>query len=172
MTNNTVSTDKVVSRINRILLPLDGSKHGEAALSYVEGVAAATKAEIILLQVVTPPHDIVLAEDYTPHLGRLSEEYIEHASAAAKDYLGAIKERLMKSKIAVRFEVETGSPAEKIIDYAEENNIDIIAMSTHGRSGISRWLLGSVADKVLHTTDKPVLLVRAIKENNLREKGT
>jgi nucleotide-binding universal stress UspA family protein len=166
VTNEAVSTGEVVSRFNRILLPLDGSKHGEAALSYVEGLAIATKAEIILLQVVTPPHDIVLAEGYTSHLSRISEEYIEHASAAAKDYLDAVKERLMKLKIAVRCEVETGSPAERIIGYAKENNIDLIAISTHGRSGISRWLLGSVADKVLHATDRPVLLVRAMEERS------
>lgn len=164
MTNKTVSTGKVVSRFNRILLPLDGSKNGEAALPYVEGLAIAAKAEIILLHVVTPPYDIVLAEGYTSHLSRISEEYIEHASAAAKNYLDAVKERLMKLKIAVRCEVDTGSPAERINGYAKENDIDLIAMSTHGRSGVSRWLLGSVADKVLHTTDRPVLLVRATEE--------
>ncbi len=161
MTSKAVSTSETVSKFKRILLPLDGSKHGEAALSYAESLAITTKAEVILLQVVTPPHDIILAEDYTPHLSRISDEYIEHASAAARNYLDTIKERLMGLKIAVHCVVVTGHPAESIINYAQENNIDLIAMSTHGRSGISRWLVGSVADKVLHTTDRPVLLVRA-----------
>ena len=155
-----------IPRFNRILCALDGSKNGEAALPYVESLAITTKAEIVLLQVVTPHHyDIELAEHYTSHVGRLTEEYILHASASAKEYLDTIKERLTKLKIAVSYEVKVDSPAKTIVSYAEENNIDLIAISTHGRSGISRWLLGSVADKVLHTTDIPVLLVRAFTES-------
>jgi len=60
-------------------------------------------------------------------------------------------------------ELRSGSAAEEIITYAEENNIDLIAMSTHGRSGIGRWVFGSVTDKVLHAGDVPVLTVRASK---------
>lgn len=150
-----------ISRVKRILLPLDGSEPGEAALPYVEELAAVTKAEVILLQVVTPHYDIALAQGYTSHLGQISEEYMTHASAAANNYLNSIKERLTKMGITALSEVEVGSPAERIIGYAKENNIDLIAMSTHGRSGIGRWLLGSIADKVLHASDRPVLLVRA-----------
>lgn len=150
------------ARVRRILLPLDGSELGEAALPYVEELAVAVKAEIILLQVVTPHYDIALAESYTSHLDRISEEYIRHASAAATDYLNTIRERLKKKEIAARSEVVVGSPGDKIIDCARENDVDLIAMSTHGRSGIGRWLIGSVADKVLHAADRPVLLVRAL----------
>jgi len=152
---------KEISRIKRILLPLDGSELGEASLPYVEEWATVTKAEVILLQVVTPHYDITLAQGYTSHLGRISEEYLTHASAAAKDYLNSVKERLTKMGITARSEVEVGSPAERIVGYAKESNIDLIAMSTHGRSGIGRWLLGSVADKVIHAADRPILLVRA-----------
>ena len=152
---------KEIWRVKRILLPLDGSELGEAALPYVEELAIVTKAEVILLQVVTPHYDIALAQGYTSHLGQISEEYITHASATANDYLNSIKERLTKMGITARSEVEVGSPAERVIAYAKENNVDLIAMSTHGHSGIGRWLLGSVTDKVLHAADRPVLLVRA-----------
>ncbi len=63
--------------------------------------------------------------------------------------------------MVVRSEVQTGSPAERIIDYARENDIDLIALSTHGRLGIGRWVFGSIADKVAHASHKPVLLIRA-----------
>lgn len=161
--------DKETSRIKRILLPLDGSEPGEASLPYVEELAIITKAEVILLQVVTSHYDIGLAEGYTSHLGRISEEYLTHASAAARDYLNSVKEKLTKMGITARSEVEVGSPAERIVGYAKENNVDLIAMSTHGRSGIGRWLLGSVADKVIHAADRPVLLVRASAEATLKE---
>jgi nucleotide-binding universal stress UspA family protein len=161
--------DKETSRIKRILLPLDGSEAGEAALPYMEELAIITKAEVILLQVVTPHYDIALAEGYTSHLGRISEEYLTHASAAARDYLNSVKEKLAKMGITARSEVELGSPAERIVGYAKENNIDLIAMSTHGRSGIGRWLLGGVADKVIRAADRPVLLVRASAKPTTKE---
>jgi len=160
---------KDISRFKRILLPLDGSELGEASLPYVEELAIVTKAEVILLQVVAPHYDIALAEGYTSHLGRISEEYLTHASAAAKDYLNSVKERLTKMGITARSEVEVGSPAERIVGYAKESNIDLIAMSTHGRSGIGRWLLGSVADKVIHAADRPILLVSAFAKSTIEE---
>jgi len=138
-------------------------------LPYVEELAIITKAEVILLQVVTPHYDIALAESYTSHLDQISKEYITHALAAANNYLNSVKERLTKIGITVRSEVEVGSPAESVIAYAKENNVDLIAMSTHGRSGIGRWLLGSVADKVIHAADRPVLMVRASAKPTIRE---
>lgn len=145
----------------KILLPLDGSDLGEAALPYVEELAITSKAEVTLFQVVTIHHDIALADSYSSHLGHLTEEYRTQAVARARDYLSQIEERLTKAGIAVRSEVEVGFPADRVVAYAKENDIDLIAMSTHGRSGIGRWLLGSVADKVMHAANRPVLLIRA-----------
>jgi len=71
-----------------------------------------------------------------------------------------VKERLTRKGIKARSVVETGQPAERIIEYANEEDVDLIALSTHGRSGMGRWLFGSVADKVVHGSEKPVLLVR------------
>jgi nucleotide-binding universal stress UspA family protein len=143
----------------KILLPLDGSTLGEAALPYVEELAQLGKIEVILFQSIATPHDVQLAESYTSHLVHLADEYIAHASAAARDYLNTVRKRLAEKGIIACADVEVGHPAEKIIEYAKKKDVDLIAMSTHGRSGVSR-LFGSVADKVAHHSEKPVLLIR------------
>ena len=144
----------------KILLPLDGSKLGEVALSSAEELALTSKAEMILFQVVALPHDVQLAEAYTSHLANLADEYVAHASTAAKDYLDTVKTRLTRKGVKARSVVQAGQPAERIIEYAKEKDVDLIALSTHGRSGMGRWLFGSVADKVVRRSEKPVLLVR------------
>jgi len=145
----------------KILVPLDGSQLGEAALPCVEELAVATGAEVVLLQVVTLHYDIALAESYSSHIEQLSEEYEKGALASARDYLDRVGKGLEEKGIVVHRVAEIGFPAEKVIAYAKENDIDLVAMSTHGRSGITRWILGSVADKVVHAADRPVLVVRA-----------
>ena len=145
---------------NKILLPLDGSELGEVALPYVEKLALAEKAEVILFQAIAPPHDVQLAESYTSHLAHLADEYVAQASTAAKAYLDAVKKRLAEKGIVAHSVVEVGHPAERIADCAKEKDVDLIALSTHGRSGVGRWLFGSVADKVVRRSEKPVLLVR------------
>jgi len=150
--------------MKRILVPLDGSVFGEAALPCVEELARTAKAEVILLQSVTPHHfEIELAESRSPHLSKLSEEYVEHATIAARDYLATIEKRLSENGIVARSVVEVGSPAERIVACAKDKQIDLIALSTHGRSGISAVMMGSVANKVLHYAEVPVLLVKPHK---------
>ncbi|HWR69877.1 MAG TPA: universal stress protein [Dehalococcoidia bacterium] len=150
--------------MKRILVPLDGSEFGEAALPCAEELARVSEAEIILMQSVAPHHfEIDLAESRSPHLSKLSEEYVQHATAAARDYLDGIEKRLSQSDIAARSVVEVGAPAEQIIACAKKNAVDIIALSTHGRSGLSALMMGSVANKVLHYAEVPVLLVRPRK---------
>jgi nucleotide-binding universal stress UspA family protein len=162
-------SDKQYSRpaspsMRRILVPLDGSVFGEAALPCAEELARVSKAEIILMQSVSPHHfEIDLAETRSPHLSKLSEEYLEHAKAVAGDYLAGIEKRLSQSGIAARSVVEIGPPAERIIACAKSNAADVIALSTHGRSGLSALMMGSVANKVLHYAEVPVLLVRPRK---------
>lgn len=150
--------------IERILLPLDGSAFGEAALPYAEELARASNAEIILMQSVTPhSFEVDLAETRSPHLSKLSEEYAEHAKAAARDYLAGIVKGLSQRGISARAVVEIGPPAETIIASAKSNAVDVIALSTRGRSGLSALVMGSVANKVLHYAEVPVLLVKPRK---------
>jgi nucleotide-binding universal stress UspA family protein len=82
---------------------------------------------------------------------------------AGEDYLKGVAERLSSKDIKVTYEIATGDPADKIVEYAADKGAGLIAMSTHGRTGITRWVLGSIADKVLHGARIPILLVRSPK---------
>lgn len=146
--------------IKRILVPLDGSKIGEAAIPSTEALAKALGAELILFQVVQP----VIAWTGLGHdISYTIPQDLESIKASALAYLGSVGKPLKEKGLSTLSVVEVGSPADQIIDYAKANTIDLIAMSTHGRSGIGRWVLGSVTDKVLHAGDTPVLVVRAAK---------
>jgi nucleotide-binding universal stress UspA family protein len=136
-----------VSMYNRILVPLDGSDVAEGILSQIEELASGNGTEVILLKVL--PETGVLPT--TAH-----QEYNE-----AKQYLDAIVQRLESEGIKVTATIRYGKPAEEIVDYARTNDVDLTAMCTRGRSGVGRWVFGSVAEKVLRGTFLPLLLVRA-----------
>ncbi|GAI18141.1 unnamed protein product [marine sediment metagenome] len=153
--------------MRKILIPLDGSKVGEAALPYVEGLVSKlsprVKVELTLLQVVSLlTHYIAAGEAVAPIL--YTEKEMEQIKQEARGYLNKIGEGIRSEKISVEIRVGIGSAAEEIIKVADEIDVDLIAMSTHGRSGISRWAFGSVTDHVLRGGHKPVLVVRAPKE--------
>ncbi len=143
----------------KILAPLDGSDIGEAALPYVEAIAANSRAAVTLLQVVSPPGtveaNILGGPDW--------RKFVKAMSEAGENYLKSIANRFKDKDIKVSFEVLTGEAADKIVEYAAGQKISLIAMSTHGRTGLARWVLGSVADKVLHGARIPILLVRSPK---------
>jgi nucleotide-binding universal stress UspA family protein len=82
---------------------------------------------------------------------------------AGENYLKGINTRLSGNGVKSTYEVVTGDPADKIVEYAEDKRISLIAMSTHGRTGLARWVLGSVTDKVLHSAKVPILLARSPK---------
>ena len=90
-------------------------------------------------------------------------KFVKAMHDAAENYLGSIAERLGEKGIETTYEVINGDPADKIVGYVEDNNVDLIAMSTHGRTGLTRWVLGSVTDKVLHEAKVPMWLVRSPK---------
>jgi len=152
-------TAQAKPRFKRILVPLDGSQLGEAAVPYVEELASIAGAEVILLQIVRLQYDLALVDAHASDLDKISSEYASHASGAAQEYLNSIKKRLTRKGIAVQTVVETGSPAEKVVACAREKNVDLIALSTHGHPGIGQRALGSVTYKVLHYADRPVFLV-------------
>lgn len=145
--------------VKRILVPLDGSKIGEVAIPCTEALAQALGAELVLFRVM---RQIVPSGSGT--VAGLEQER-EGTKASAIAYLEEVGKPLKKRGLRLSTSVEWSfkSPADHIIEYAEKNAIDLIAMSTHGRSGIGRWVFGSETDKVLHAGDTPVLLVRATK---------
>ena len=144
----------------KILVPLDGSELAEHVLDHVKAVAKGCHdSQVILLQVIEPllisfKADITVANNY-----REAEDKFE---ASVKDYLSRVAETLKKSGIAVETAISNithGSAAGEILSYATENGVDLIVMSTHGKSGSSRWHFGSVSDRVASHSAIPVLIV-------------
>ncbi len=148
----------------RILIPLDGSTVGEAALPLIKGVIAKfspeTKVEVTLFQVVAHLSHWVVAGETGARIP-YTERELQLLKQETIDYLEKTAEGLRSLGVTVNVRVSFGSPAEKIIKMAEETNADLIAMSTHGRSGLSRWTFGSVTEKVLRIGTTPILTVRA-----------
>ena len=146
--------------VKRILVPLDGSTIGEAALPHTGTLAAALGAEVVLFHVLEPQTSLVGHEDGAAYVPIQDEAGRKASAIAYLDKVGKpLKERGCNTLSAVGFD----SPADRIIEYAEANSIDLIAMSTHGRSGIGRWVFGSVTDKILHAGNTAVLVVPAAK---------
>jgi nucleotide-binding universal stress UspA family protein len=157
---------KTKKLIKKILLPLDGSELGEAALPLAGTLARILQAEIILFQVIEPLN-YALSEYNAGGNPSWLAEYEKAMESTDVDYLNGIKE-IMQTKVPdITIATATGSAADEIIDFAEANSIDLIAMATHGRSGISKWVFGSVTDKVLHAGDKPVLVVRSKEKSQI-----
>ena len=148
--------------VKRILVPLDGSKVGEAAIPYAVGLAQELGSELVLYQVLK--HIVLLAAEGATMSSAMYEEEEKYRRASATAYLESIGRGFREKGVSTSSALGLGAPADKIIDYAEANAIDLIAMSTHGRSGITRWVFGSVTDKVLHAGNTPVLTVRASKD--------
>ena len=152
----------------RILVPLDGSKVGEAALFLIEELVSKLppklKIEVTLFQVVSSLTYWVVAGEASAPVPYTDEE-LKLVKQKAIDYLDKTGEELRSKGVIVNTRVGVGKAAEEIIKTAEEINADLIAMSTHGRSGLSRWTFGSVTDKVLRRGNKPMLMARAPKES-------
>ncbi|MFO8035139.1 MAG: universal stress protein [Anaerolineales bacterium] len=147
----------------KILVPLDGSERAETILSHVEELAHCSDAEVIFLEVVVP--EVV----FTPTHGMIrdihvEEQKLEELVDQAKAYLSGLVEAFEEKDIRARSLVEVGSVVQMIIDKADEEGADLIAMASHGRAGLSHVFYGSVAAGVLHRVDRPLLLVRAEEE--------
>lgn len=142
--------------IKKILVPLDGSKLAEKALSYAEELAWKFKAELILVRVsetapVTADHGVPI---------RIQPN--DSSQNEAKLYLNGIKGELRELQVPAQVVVrESPAVAEAIIELVCQKAVDLIVMSTHGRSGLSRWIYGSVAHKVLQGAPCPIYLIRA-----------
>ncbi len=145
--------------LHKAVVPLDGSKVGEAAVSYIEELAARLKAELILLQVLALGYNTITAEGYEYVV--YSEKQMASDRAFARAYLDGIGARLKGKGIVTGSEVRFGSAAEEIIKLADEIHADVVVMSTHGRSGVGRFVFGSVAERVLCEGNTPLLLIRA-----------
>ncbi len=151
----------------RILVPLDGSAFAEQALAHAQRVARAGQSEIHLLSVapMLEDHSLAAVDLYPVYVYRdyLIDDKLEmeRLTAELSGYLDKVSRKVQAGGYQVVTAIRFGHPADEIIAYAAEQRCDLIVMSTHGRSGIGRWVYGSVADKVLRSSSVPVLLVRA-----------
>ena len=147
----------------KILVPLDGSKLAECALPYVEELAKGCGTEeVILVSVTERVQGYRVFDDSTQLRGqRLIREAVGKKQEQAQRYLDRIAKAMKARGISVDTEVLLGDPAEEIVGYAKHPGCDIIIISSHGRSGISRWAYGSVADKIFRASCVPILMVRA-----------
>jgi nucleotide-binding universal stress UspA family protein len=152
----------------KIMLPLDGSKLAECVLPHLDFIVrGCEESSVFLVRVAVPAHI-----PHGPHTDGASIYTEKEASAAqnqldktekteAERYLNSLASRLKYDNATLKTEVLVGSAADSLADFASKNNIDLIIMSTHGRSGISRWVLGSTADRVLRSSCVPVMMIRA-----------
>jgi len=137
---------------NRILVPLDGSELAEVTLWYAARLAGRLHAALTLVYVSSP-------DDLTSQ--NMHECYLKDVVARVKKDADKAAAETKDDKITVDYKMLKGYPAEEIVDYADRAKIDLIILSTQGKSGIKRWALGNVANKVVGATRKQVLLIRA-----------
>ncbi|MFH1640065.1 MAG: universal stress protein [Chloroflexota bacterium] len=145
----------------KILVPLDGSELAECALEHLRTIVKGCHVpEVVLLNVASA--GIYIGGDadigFFPDAGmmnRLKENY----HAWANSYLNKITQELQQDGITAKGVLLEGYVADQIMDYAQKNGVDLIIMSTHGRSGPARWAMGSVADRVMRHSTVPVLVV-------------
>jgi nucleotide-binding universal stress UspA family protein len=140
----------------KIVVALDGSEVAEEVLPYVEDIGTKMNSQIVLLRVSLPPQ---VVEDAGRVVSTV-EQTVQRITSDFDHYLSQVAARLKTKGLETERAVKFGDPAEVIVDYAREVGADLIAMCTHGRSGLSRWVYGSVADRVLRASSVPVLLIR------------
>lgn len=143
----------------KILAPLDGSELGECSLEHVKAIATGCSVpEVILLRVIEPLSAATVAS-----LAEAGGNWVTAAENEnrdqSKDYVAKMVKQLNREGLATKGETPYGRADEEILKYAEKNKVDLIIMSTHGRSGISRWAFGSVTDRVVRHSTIPVLIV-------------
>jgi nucleotide-binding universal stress UspA family protein len=152
----------------KILVPLDGSELAECVLPHVESIAKGCGVQnIVFLNVAEPVY--LPTGTLSDGGGVFTEQDAEQARKRAdqmnkedaKNYLEKVVSHTKYDGVTVQSEVVTGKAAESVVEYATQNEVDLITIATHGRSGVSRWVWGSVADRVLRSACVPVLMVRA-----------
>jgi nucleotide-binding universal stress UspA family protein len=142
-----------MSMLTKIVVPLDGSPLAEVALPYAEEIAGKTDTRIVLLSVL-------MSEEAHEHANH--HTYATKIVEATKRHVEKYLENPKSKAIDVAMATRVGNPAEGILDYVNKGHLSLIVMATHGRSGLGRWAVGSVADKVVRaTTRQPLMLIRA-----------
>jgi len=151
---------------NIIMVPLDGSELAECVLPHVDGFVSGCQIKtVIFVRVIEPARYLVVSPTASPQFSQTMQENAkmmeeEEKSSAAK-YLKGVLSRVKQGEIKYKTDVLVGKVADSLVDYVDTNEVDLVLIATHGRSGISRWVRGSIADRVLRSSRAPVLMIRA-----------
>jgi nucleotide-binding universal stress UspA family protein len=145
----------------KILVPLDGSGRAENILRHVEGLALSLRSKVVFLQVVRP---VIVMEGYKTISAEGSRRQSHRALDEALKYLAGIEGEFREKGIETETISEIGPVVSTIISIAQRENVDLIAMASHGRGGVSRAFYGSVSSGVLNQVDRPLLLIRSRRE--------
>ena len=144
----------------KIMVPLDGSALAECVLPHVEAIAGGCPVrELVLLRVVEPER--VYSVSNSPIDPNLAAARESERRKEAEDYLRSVADRLDEPGLVCEVRSIVGRVAESLVDYCIDNGVDLIIIATHGHSGVTRWVRGSVADKILRPSTIPVLMIRA-----------
>ena len=143
----------------RIIVPLDGAEHSETAIPYIVELAKKFESEVILFRVIEEGKHVhtIGGLQYIPYL----DQNIQTSKAKAEEYLNEIRARFQGTKAKLSSEIVTGDAAREILKISEKQDYCLIAMSSHGHTGIEAWTFGSVTYKIIQSAKKPLLLVRA-----------
>ena len=156
-------TDVMPVRYQKILVPLDGSGWSQRAIPHAINLARLHEAQVVLLHVFVPP-----APEFVPELALAGQQdQFEELRSQAKEYMQTVLAELQKQGVQVTGEVLEGFDVPSLIaDYARDEQIDLIVMSTHGRSGLARLIFGSVAKGVMDRCKVPTLLIHPDKPDD------
>jgi nucleotide-binding universal stress UspA family protein len=146
----------------KILVPLDGSKLAECVFPHLETIVKGSKAPQVIIVQAVEPLSIPYGREVS-HFTSLEQvkAFETHQKAEAEKYLKETVARLKKTGINARADIVYGKAGEALSDYANKHKVDLVIIATHGRSGVSRWVWGSVADRLVRSVSAPVLMVRA-----------
>ena len=146
----------------KIMVPLDGSKLAECVLPHLETIVKGCESPEVIVVKVVEPFSVPYGREVS-HFTSLEQvkAFETHRKAEAEKYLKEVVARLGKRGVKARAKVIYGKADKSLSDYANKNDIDLVVIATHGRSGISRWVWGSVADRIVRSVCVPVLMVRA-----------
>ena len=149
---------------NKIMVPLDGSDLAESVLPHLEFLTTACKAaHVVLVRVINP----VSLPASVPAQGNFGftekdrQKLEANRKKTAEEYLKKTAGGIAIPDTNFSYAVLEGKPADMLADYATQNEVDLIIIASHGRSGVSRWVLGSVADRIVRNSCVPVMMVRA-----------
>ena len=143
------------------MVPLDGSEFAECVIPYIEDFIDQGQVEsIVFVRIVKPVIIPASFDDSIIYLQEDPSKWESEKKISAEDYLKKVVSRLKQNGVKFQTEVLIGRIGDSLLDYIKANDFNLIVIATHGRSGLSRWVRGSVADKILSASQVPVLMVR------------